>query len=209
MIKSKAGIKLAFFTAKLLKKASDLIYKSIETPSVNKDAMVFQNEFAPFLTSDAPPAEWAEKIAAAGEVQWFAWSGHTGLTPDTGHINTPDGSVSKKERDVDYSFNPAEIIKDEAKAGFSGKKENRIFNKTTKTWIRPGTKKHIAYEFQAEFQKGPERQAEQGYSLKKTPPEFIEKSPHSTNEFIRKTSPDKKTLFRESITTLQTIWPTT
>lgn len=194
VIKSKAGIKLAFFTARLLKKASDFIYKSIETPSVNKDAMVFQNEFEPFLTSDAPPAEWAEKIAAAGEVQWFTWSGHTGLTPATGHINTPEGSVSKKERDVDYTFNPAENIKDEAKAGFSGKKENRIFNKTTKTWIRPGTKKHIVYE----FQKGPERQAKQGYSLKKTPPEFIEKSPHSTNEFIRKTSPESNILSKES-----------
>jgi len=193
VIKSKAGKKLAFFTAKLLKKASDLIYKSIETPSVNKDAMVFQNESAPFLTSNAPPAEWAEKIAAAGEVQWFAWSDHTGLTTDTRHINTPDGPVIKKETDVHYTFNPTENIKDDAKAVFSGKKENRIFNKTTKTWIHPGTKKHIV----SEFQKTPEIQSKKGYSLKGTPPDLIEKKPDSANEFIKKTSPKSNILSKE------------
>lgn len=189
VIKSNAGLKLAFFTAKLLKKASDLIYKFVETPSVNKDAMVFQNESAPFLTSNAPPAEWAEKIAAAGEVQWFAWSDHTGLTPD--------GPVSKKETDVHYTFNPTEKIKDDAKAIFPEKKENRIFNKTTKTWIHPGTKKHIVSEFQAEFQKGPEIQFKQGYSLKEIPPDFIETNPDSTNGFIQKTSPKSNILPKE------------
>lgn len=193
VIKSKAGIKLAFFTATLLKKASDLIYKSIETPSVNKDAMGFQNEFESFLTSDAPPAEWVEKIAAAGEVQWFAWSDHTGLTPETGHINTPDDPVSKKETGVNYTFNPAENIKDDAKAGFSEKKGNRIFNKTTKTWIHPGTKKNIVSELQKDHQ----RQGKKGYSLKEIPPGIIEKSPDSTNEFIRKASPKSNLLSKE------------
>ena len=128
VIKSKAGIKLAFFTAKLLKKASDSIYKFVETPSVNKDAMVFQNESAPFLTSNAPPAEWAEKIAAAEEVQWFAWSDHTGLTTDTGHVNIPDGPVGTKETDAHYTFNPTENIKDDA--------QERFFRKKRKAYIQ-------------------------------------------------------------------------
>ena len=181
VIKSKAGIKLAFFTANLLKKASDLIYKFVETPSVNKDAMVFQNESAPFLTSNAAPAEWAEKIAAAGKVQWFSWSDHTGFTTDTGHVNTPDGPAGKKETDVHYTFNPTENEKDDAQNGFSKKKKNRIFNKTTKTWIHPGKKEHIVSEFQAEFQNAPEIQSKQGYSLKEIPPDFIEKTSPKSN----------------------------
>ena len=193
VIKSKASIKLAFFTAKLLKKASDLIYKFVETPSVNKDAMVFQNESAPFSTSNAPPAEWAEKIATAGKVQWLAWSDHTGLTTDPGHINTPDGPAGKKETNVHYTFNSTENIKDDAKAVFSEKKENRIFNKTTKTWIHPGTKKHIV----SEFQNTPEIQPKQDYSLKEIPPDFIKKKPDSTNEFIKKTSLKSNILSKE------------
>nr|WP_320015352.1 hypothetical protein [uncultured Desulfobacter sp.] len=193
VIKNKAGIKLAFFTATLLKKASDLIYKFIETPSVNKDVMVFRNESAPFLTSNAPPVKWAEKIAAAGEVQWFAWSDHTGLTTDTRHINTPDGPVSKKETDVHYTFNPTEHINDNAQNGFS-KKKNRIFNKTTKTWIHPRTKEHIVSEFQNTLERG----WKQDYSRKETSPNFIEKKPDSTNVFLKKTSP-KSTILPKKI----------
>lgn len=193
VIKSNAGIKLAFFTATLLKKASDLIYKFVETSSVNKDAMVFQNESAPFLTSNAPPAEWAEKIAAAGEVQWFAWSDHTGLTTDTGHVNTPDDPAGKKETDVHYTFKPTEHINDDAQNAFTKKKENRIFNKITKTWIHPGTKEHIV----SEFQNTPERGWKQDYSRKETPPNFIEKKPDSTNVFLKKTSPQSTILSKE------------
>lgn len=190
VIKSKAGIKLALFTARLLKKTSDLIYTSIETPSVDKQSMVFQNKFEPFLTSDTPPAEWAEKIAAAGEVQWFAWNGNTGLAPDTGPIKTIEGSASKKETDVHYTLSSVENIKDDTKAGFSVKKENRIFNKTTKTWIDPGTKKNIG----CEFHKAQEIQVEPGYNLKEVPPGLTEKIAYFTNESIKITSPKSNIL---------------
>ncbi len=193
MIKSKAGIKLALFTARLLKKTSDLIYTSIETPSVDKQSMIFQNKFEPFLTSDTPPAQWAEKIAAAGEVQWFAWNSHTGLAPDTGPINTIDDSVSKKQTDVHYTVSPVENIKNDTKAGFSVKKDNRIFNKTTKTWIDPGTKKNIGYE----FHKAPKIQSEPGYNLKEVPSALTEKRAYFTKESIKTASPESDILPKE------------
>ena len=76
---------------------------------------------------------------------------------------------------------------------FSEKKEKRIFNKTTKTWIDPGTKEHIV----SEFQPPPEIQSKQGYTLKEIPPDFIEKKPDSTNGFFKKTSQKINMLSKE------------